>query len=197
HGPHRGVLPRAPRRPGRGRRRLRRGRAAADGRGLRRRHLVRPERPAPHQPRPGDRPPPRPGGRPPGGPPPGSLMTFGGRGGPAGTGGPGRGTGPAEEPVAAQRPDLRRVLALFRPYRATLIGVLLLIVLGAATGVVTPFLIRAIVDVALPEQRADVLAWTVGGLIAVTVVSSALGVTQSMLSTRVGQSVMHDLRVSV
>ena len=124
-------------------------------------------------------------------------MTFGGRGGPAGTGGPGRGTGPAEEPAAAQRPDLRRVLALFRPYRATLIGVLLLIVLGAATGVVTPFLIRAIVDVALPEQRADVLAWTVGGLIAVTVVSSALGVTQSMLSTRVGQSVMHDLRVSV
>ena len=125
-------------------------------------------------------------------------MTFGGRGGPVGTGGPGRGgAGPAEEPAAAQRPDLRRVLALFRPYRATLIGVLLLIVLGAATGVVTPFLIRAIVDVALPEQRADVLAWTVGGLIAVTVVSSALGVTQSMLSTRVGQSVMHDLRVSV
>lgn len=96
-----------------------------------------------------------------------------------------------------QRPDLRRVLTLFRPYRATLAGVLALIVVGAAAGVVSPFLIREIVDVALPEQRADVLGWAVGGLIAVTVVSSALGVTQSMLSTRVGQSVMHDLRVSV
>ncbi|QNN83503.1 ABC transporter ATP-binding protein [Brachybacterium sp. Z12] len=96
-----------------------------------------------------------------------------------------------------QRPDLRRVLMLFRPYRATLAGVLALIVVGAAAGVVSPFLIREIVDVALPEQRADVLGWAVGGLIAVTVVSSALGVTQSMLSTRVGQSVMHDLRVSV
>lgn len=96
-----------------------------------------------------------------------------------------------------QRPDLRRVLSLFRPYRGTLTGVLALIVLGAAAGVVSPFLIREIVDVALPEQRADVLGWAVGGLIAVTVVSSALGVTQSMLSTRVGQSVMHDLRVSV
>lgn len=96
-----------------------------------------------------------------------------------------------------QRPDVRRVLSLFRPYRSTLVGVLLLIVLAAAAGVVSPFLIREIVDVALPEQRADVLAWSVGGLIAVTVVSNALGVTQSMLSTRVGQSVMHDLRVAV
>ncbi|WP_245851095.1 ABC transporter ATP-binding protein [Brachybacterium vulturis] len=96
-----------------------------------------------------------------------------------------------------QRPDVHRMLSLFRPYRATLVGVLLLIVLAAAIGVVSPFLIREIVDVALPQQRADVLAWSVGGLIAVTVVSNALGVTQAMLSTRVGQAVMHDLRVSV
>src|SRR5699024_3295097 len=96
-----------------------------------------------------------------------------------------------------QRPDRRRVLGLFRPYRGTLTAVLALIVLGAATGVVSPFLIREIVDVALPDQRADVLAWAVGGLIAVTIVSSALGVSQAMLSTRVGQSVMHDLRVAV
>ncbi|MDN6400735.1 MAG: ABC transporter ATP-binding protein/permease [Brachybacterium sp.] len=96
-----------------------------------------------------------------------------------------------------QRPDTRRVLSLFRPYRGTLIVVLALIVLAAAAGVVSPFLIREIVDVALPQHRADVLAWSVGGLVAVTVVASALGVTQSMLSTRVGQAVMHDLRVSV
>ncbi|MDN6301529.1 MAG: ABC transporter ATP-binding protein [Dermabacteraceae bacterium] len=95
-----------------------------------------------------------------------------------------------------QRPDTRRVLSLFRPYRGTLIVVLALIVLAAAAGVVSPFLIREIVDVALPQHRADVLAWSVGGLVAVTVVASALGVTQSMLSTRVGQAVMHDLRVS-
>ena len=71
-----------------------------------------------------------------------------------------------------QKPDVRRVLGLFRPYRGTLAAVLSLIVLAAAAGVVSPFLIREIVDVALPEQRADVLAWSVGGLIAVTVVAS-------------------------
>ncbi|AXK44538.1 ABC transporter ATP-binding protein [Brachybacterium saurashtrense] len=139
-------------------------------------------------------------------------MAVGGMGGPGGmgpAGGMGGGMGPAggvagggrpsaQSPdPSPSRPDLRRVLALFRPYRGTLLGVLALIVVGAATGVVSPFLIREIVDVALPEQRADVLAWTVGGLIAVTIVSSALGVTQAMLSTRVGQSVMHDLRVAV
>ncbi|MFC7458780.1 ABC transporter ATP-binding protein [Brachybacterium sp. GCM10030267] len=96
-----------------------------------------------------------------------------------------------------ERPDLRRVLALFRPYRGTLLAVLALIAIAAAAGVVSPFLIREIVDVALPEQRADLLAWAVGGLVAVTIVSSALGVTQAMLSTRVGQAVMHDLRVSL
>ncbi|MEV0866500.1 ABC transporter ATP-binding protein [Brachybacterium paraconglomeratum] len=111
-------------------------------------------------------------------------------------GGGGRGGGDLKL-APGQKPDVRRVLGLFRPYRGTIAAVLFLIVLGAAAGVVSPFLIREIVDVALPEQRADVLAWSVGGLIAVTVVANALGVTQSMLSARVGQSVMHDLRVAV
>ncbi|WP_157697167.1 ABC transporter ATP-binding protein [Brachybacterium avium] len=126
-------------------------------------------------------------------------MAFGGGGHGGGMGPrPGAGRMPDDLRLApGQRPDVRRMLALFRPYRATLVGVLLLIVLAAAIGVVSPFLIREIVDVALPRQRADVLAWSVGGLIAVTVVASALGVTQAMLSTRVGQAVMHDLRVSV
>lgn len=96
-----------------------------------------------------------------------------------------------------QKPDIRRVMRLFRPYRGTLAAVLVLIAIGAATGVISPFLVREIIDVALPDRRADLLAWCVGGLIAVTVVSNILGVTQAMMSTRVGQAVMHDLRVSV
>ncbi|WP_460476539.1 ABC transporter ATP-binding protein [Brachybacterium huguangmaarense] len=96
-----------------------------------------------------------------------------------------------------QRADVRRVMSLFRPYRGRIAVVLSLIALGAATGVVSPFLVREIVDVALPDQRLDLLAWCVGGLVAVTVVATALNVTQSILSTRVGQAVMHDLRVAV
>nr|WP_319641464.1 ABC transporter ATP-binding protein [Brachybacterium squillarum] len=116
----------------------------------------------------------------------------------SGTGGGGGGRGGPELRLApGQKADVRRVLSLFRPYRRTLLAVLALIALGAAAGVVSPFLVREIVDVALPDRREDLLLYAVGGLIAVTIVSSALGVTQAMLSTRVGQSVMHDLRVAV
>ncbi|UQN31354.1 ABC transporter ATP-binding protein [Brachybacterium kimchii] len=96
-----------------------------------------------------------------------------------------------------QRADVGRILRLFTPYRGTLLVVLVLIALAAATGVVSPFLVREVVDVALPDQRLDLLAWCVAGMIAVTAISSVLGVLQSLLSTRVGQAIMHDLRVAV
>ena len=125
------------------------------------------------------------------------MTVHAGMGGPGmGGGGGGRG-GPELRLAPGQKADVRRVLSLFRPYRRTLLAVLALIALSAAAGVVSPFLVREIVDVALPDRREDLLLYAVGGLIAVTIVSSALGVTQAMLSTRVGQSVMHDLRVAV
>lgn len=96
-----------------------------------------------------------------------------------------------------QKADVRRILGLFRPYRGTVLAVLALIALAAAANVVSPFLIREIVDRALPESDLRLLLLCVGGLVAVTVLASALGVTQSMLSAQVGQTVMHDLRVAV
>lgn len=96
-----------------------------------------------------------------------------------------------------QKVDRRRILRLFRPYRVRIAIVLALIALGAATGVISPFLVRAIVDDALPQRSLVLLAWCVAGLVAVTVVSTALNVSQSMVSARVGQAVMHDLRVAV
>lgn len=96
-----------------------------------------------------------------------------------------------------QSADVRRVLRLFRPYRGRVALVLVLIALGAAAGVVSPFLVREIVDVALPERDLRLLAWCVGGLVLVTAIATALNVSQSMVSTRVGQAVMHDLRVAV
>lgn len=98
---------------------------------------------------------------------------------------------------AARDADIPRILRLFTPYRGQLLLVLVLIVAGAITGVISPFLLRRIVDVALPDQDLRVLAWCVIGLVGVTLASTALGVTQSLVSTRVGQAVMHDLRVAV
>lgn len=125
-------------------------------------------------------------------------MTVGGMGGPGGgMRGATRLDPEAEHLPPGQSADVRRIVHLFHGYRGTIAVVLGLIAVGAAAGVVSPFLIRAIVDHGLPDRDLHLLAWCVAGLIAVTLVSTALNVTQSMLSTRVGQAVMHDLRVAV
>ena len=46
----------------------------------------------------------------------------------------------------------RRILALFAPYRRPLATVLTLIVFSAGIGIVSPFLLREILDQALPQR---------------------------------------------
>ncbi len=90
-----------------------------------------------------------------------------------------------------------RIARLFRPYRGRLATVLSLIVLSAGISMISPFLLRAVLDTALPERDTTLLAELVAGMIAVSVVTGALGVAQTWLSTLVGQRVMHDLRARV
>jgi ATP-binding cassette subfamily B protein len=98
---------------------------------------------------------------------------------------------------AVRRANLRRVLALFRPYRVRLGAVLGLICFSALLGIVSPFLVRDIFDHALPERDDTLLAILVLGLIGIAVVTGILGVAQTWLSNVVGQRVMHDLRAAV
>ena len=97
----------------------------------------------------------------------------------------------------AQKLDRGRMLALFRPYRARLSAVLVLILISAGLGMVSPFLLRAVLDQAIPEQNTQLLAILVGGMIAIALATGALGVAQTLYSNTVGQRVMHDLRAAV
>ncbi|WP_344690437.1 ABC transporter ATP-binding protein [Blastococcus jejuensis] len=90
-----------------------------------------------------------------------------------------------------------RVAALFRPYRRQLGVVVALIVASSAIALATPFLVRLVIDEALPRQDVGLLLWAVGGMLAVTVVTAVFGVVQTWLSTTVGQRVMHGLRTAV
>ena len=102
---------------------------------------------------------------------------------------------PADPEV--RRANLRRVVRLFRPERARLTLVLLLIVVSSALGMVPAFLLRDIIDNAIPEANTDLLALLAGGMIAIAIVVGVLGVAQTYLSNRVGQEVMHELRAEV
>jgi ATP-binding cassette subfamily B protein len=94
-------------------------------------------------------------------------------------------------------PQSRRIAALFHPYRRRLTAVLGLIALSAGLGMVTPFLLRDVLDHAIPGRDTTLLAWLVGGMIAISIATGVIGVGQTWLSNLVGQRVMHDLRSAV
>lgn len=105
---------------------------------------------------------------------------------------------PADIDQLAQHPvAFRRVAGLFRPHRGTLLLVVALIIATSGLTVVQPFLVRRTVDEAIPEHDTALLLWLVGGMLAITVVSQAIGVIQSFLSARVGHTIMHELRTQV
>jgi ATP-binding cassette, subfamily B, bacterial len=99
--------------------------------------------------------------------------------------------------LGAEGLDRRRLLRLFEPYRWRLASVLGLIVFSAALGMVSPFLLRAVLDTAIPDRDTSLLIALVVGMIVIAIANGALGVAQTLLSNRVGQRVMHDLRTQV
>jgi len=95
------------------------------------------------------------------------------------------------------RVPLRRIARLFRPYRWNLLFVGVLVAASSLVSLVNPFLIREVIDVALPQGRTGLLTVLAAGMIIVAVANSSFSVSQTYVSTRVGQRVMHDLRTAV
>ncbi len=93
--------------------------------------------------------------------------------------------------------QLSRVARLFRPYRLRLGAVLGLIFVSAGLGMVSPFLLREILDTAIPQRDTGLLGALVGGMIGIAIATGVIGVGQTWLSNLVGQRVMHDLRSDV
>lgn len=117
------------------------------------------------------------------------------------TGAPGPGQRASLQVSAADTAQLqdypvsaRRVLALFAPYRRPLFGVTSIIVVSALLGLASPFILRALIDQAVPQQDVQLLTLLVGAMLSITAVTQLLGVVQTYVSTRIGQQVMHTLR---
>ncbi|WP_455709660.1 ABC transporter ATP-binding protein [Micromonospora chalcea] len=108
----------------------------------------------------------------------------------------GRTVSPAEK-AQARDVSLRRIGGLFTAHRGPLTTVVAIIVASSIIAMATPFLLRTVIDRALPERDVTLLAWLVAGMVAVAAVTSVLGVAQTWISTRVGQQVMHRLRADV
>ncbi|HET9079318.1 MAG TPA: ABC transporter ATP-binding protein [Trebonia sp.] len=99
--------------------------------------------------------------------------------------------------ATSPRVPLRRIVRLFRPYRWQLLSVGVLVAASSLVSVVNPFLIREIINVALPQGRTGLLTLLAAGMIVVAIANSSFSVSQTYVSTQVGQRVMHDLRTAV
>lgn len=110
----------------------------------------------------------------------------------------GRKVSPADRDQLQQHPvSLSRVGRLFTPYWRTILGVVVLISVSSAVTIVQPFLVREIIDVALPEGNLSLLGWLAAAMIGIAVVAAVIGVIQTWMSTLMGQRVMHSLRVKL
>lgn len=101
------------------------------------------------------------------------------------------------DPVPEPPAQLRRIFRLFRPYRGRLAVVGLLVGASSLVAVASPFMLREILDTAIPQGRTGLLSLLALGMILTAVLSSVFGVIQTLISTTVGQRVMHDLRTAV
>ena len=103
----------------------------------------------------------------------------------------------ATEKAQAHDVSLRRVGRLFQPYRWQLPIVVVTIAASSVVGLASPFLLRAVIDVALPDRNLRLLVPLVAGMVAVAALTSAFGVIQTWISTKIGQRLMHGLRTRV
>src|SRR5713226_968904 len=100
-------------------------------------------------------------------------------------------------PAHVNRNTARRIVPLFRPYRAQVAAVVGLIVVTSTIGIINPLLIQAVFNKALfvpggPKIRLLVILVSI--MAAVPIVNGAIGILQTYETTRVGQLVMRDLR---
>ncbi|WP_338072819.1 ABC transporter ATP-binding protein [Aeromicrobium phoceense] len=101
------------------------------------------------------------------------------------------------EIAADNRPVLRRIATLLRPYRAKMASVGVIVVLAALLTSIVPFLTQAVFDDALfGEGGPDLglLGWLVAGMCALPILASMLNIAQNWLTSTIGNSAMADLR---
>jgi ATP-binding cassette, subfamily B, multidrug efflux pump len=91
----------------------------------------------------------------------------------------------------------RRLLRYARPYRGFIAGSLVLLLIDGAVQLVGPVLTRTVIDEALPARDLGLVTTSAMIFAAALVVQFGCAYGETLLTTRLGQRVMHDLRVEL
>ncbi|MFZ9898192.1 MAG: ABC transporter ATP-binding protein [Gemmatimonadaceae bacterium] len=88
----------------------------------------------------------------------------------------------------------RRLLAAARPYRGLTIGAVCVLLVAGTLQLVPPMLTRWVIDVAVPAGEAGTLRTAVLLLVGALLLQVVCAYLQAVLTSELGQRVMHDLR---
>jgi ATP-binding cassette subfamily B protein len=95
------------------------------------------------------------------------------------------------------RDVVRRAWRFARPYRLLIVGFLVVIVASALLSLAPPLLFREILDDAIPQDDTGLLNALALLIIGAALGDAALALAERYLSSRVGEGLIHDLRVAL
>ncbi|WP_420631720.1 ABC transporter ATP-binding protein [Candidatus Leptofilum sp.] len=99
-----------------------------------------------------------------------------------------------QERPAITRDLLLRVWEFAQPYRLKIIFLLITILLITGLTLVSPLLVRSLIDNAIPNEDFRLLTLLAAGMVAIPIVNGGIGVFQRSLNSQIGEGVIYDLR---
>jgi ATP-binding cassette subfamily B protein len=92
---------------------------------------------------------------------------------------------------------LRRVLTYARPYRWRIAGMLITILLNTGLTLLTPLILRKLIDQTIPQKNIPQLVGLGVGLMMIPAFGGVINIVQRRLNAMVGEGVIYDLRVAL
>jgi len=94
-------------------------------------------------------------------------------------------------------PLVRRVLQYGAAYRGRVAIVLLLILTSTGLNLVSPLILRDLIDHTIPEKNTQRLIFLGSALLLMPLFGAAIGVIQRRLNSQIGEGVIYDLRLAL
>src|SRR5512133_88958 len=94
-------------------------------------------------------------------------------------------------------PLLKRVAAYARPYGWQIAGMLLVILITTGLSMLSPLVMRDLIDRTIPSRDITRLIWLSLALLFLPILDGGLSVLQRKLNANVGEGVIYDLRVAL
>ncbi len=105
--------------------------------------------------------------------------------------------GPDKETPKVTWALVRRVMTYARPYTGKIAAMLVLILVSTGLGLISPLIIRELIDNVLPNNNLTRLNQLALALLVIPLFSAVLRIVQRWLNASVGEGVIYDLRVSL